>query len=136
MAGHIEKALCAINDSEIKKLEFNKTTPTGPLQALVAYQTILRHFEAEEELQKSIQLHQFHLLLRVIKVSTYNGRMYALNEIISLFQSAARGATYETELTAADLAQWAKVRGVECFFLKKYQYSYRKTLRVHHKYSR
>ena len=82
------------------------------LKAICAYQTILRHFDADEQLQKRIQLEQFNLLYRVIKVSTYNGRMYALNEIITLFQNANRGASFATELTASDLATWAKEKSL------------------------
>ena len=103
MVSHIETCLEAISDGEVKKLEFNKSQPVGPLHAIVAYQTILRHFDADTQLQKKVQLEQFNLLYRVIKVSTYNGRMYALNEIINLFQNASRGQTYPTQLTADDL---------------------------------
>ena len=38
--------------------------------------------------QKLIQLEHFNLLYRVLKVSNYNGRMFALNEIIHLLQQA------------------------------------------------
>ena len=36
MAADVELCLSAISDGEIKKLEFNKTTPVSPLQARVA----------------------------------------------------------------------------------------------------
>ena len=45
-----------------------------------------------EREQKRIQLEHFNLLHRVLKVSNYNGRMFALNEIINLLQ---QGKDYE-----------------------------------------
>ena len=37
MAADVELCLSAISDGEIKKLEFNKTAPVAPLQAIGCY---------------------------------------------------------------------------------------------------
>ena len=108
MKDKLLESLASISDSEIKKIEFQKSNlPIHPIQAILSFQAINQHFNQDERQQKIIQIEQFNLLYRVLKVSNYNGRMFALNEIIVLLQNA-KLENDQTKLNSDDLALWAK----------------------------
>ena len=83
MKEKISEYLASLTDKEIKSLDL-RSDALSPLTVITSYAKILAHFRAS---QKALQLEHFNLLHRVLKLSTYNGRMFALNEIMTQLNS-------------------------------------------------
>ena len=97
------ESLASMSDSDIKGLD-TRSEVISPIAGITSYQSILEHFNAS---QKTIQQEHYNILYRVLKLSTYNGRMFALNEMISLLQNTKK-AQNEFELNCNDVGEWAK----------------------------
>ena len=97
------ESLASLSDKDIKGLD-TRSESISPITAITSFQRILSHFNAS---QKAIQQEHYNILYRVLKLSTYNGRMFALNEMISLLQHTKKAHT-EYDLTCNDVGEWAK----------------------------
>lgn len=103
MKDKLSEYLASLTDNEIKTLDL-RSDAIGPITAITSYSHILAHFRAS---LKAVQLEHFNLLHRVLKLSTYNGRMFALNEIMNQL-NLTKSIAYDHMLTAKESAEWTK----------------------------
>lgn len=104
MKDKISEYLASLTDKEIKSLDL-RSDSLSPLTVITSYAKILAHFRAP---QKALQLEHFNLLHRVLKLSTYNGRMFALNEIMTQLNSTKQFYSDSNKLSAKEAAEWTK----------------------------
>ena len=104
MKEKLSEYLASLTDKEIKSLDL-RSDAFGPLTVITSFAKILAHFGAS---QKSLQLEHFNLLHRVLKLSTYNGRMFALNEIMTQLNSTKQFYNESNKLSAKEAADWTK----------------------------
>lgn len=110
----VPQILDNLTDDELKK-EAKHDTKNDAISAIIkACKCLVSHIPNQEEMIKNLEIFRLKIILRLLQISTFNGKMSALNEVNKVIASVTyyphrhSGIEDEEWLTAERMARWIK----------------------------
>ncbi|XP_063224287.1 probable ubiquitin carboxyl-terminal hydrolase FAF-X isoform X9 [Bacillus rossius redtenbacheri] len=103
-----------LTDDELKKEAKNESKNDAVSAIIKACKCLLSRIPKQEEMVKNLEIFRLKMILRLLQISSFNGKMNALNEVNKVIASVTyyphRHAGLEEEewLTAERMAKWIK----------------------------
>ncbi|XP_066599991.1 ubiquitin carboxyl-terminal hydrolase 9X [Prorops nasuta] len=106
-----------LTDEELKKEAKNESKNDAISAIIKAAKCLVSRVPHQEEMIKSLEILRLKMILRLLQISSFNGKMNALNEVNKVISSVSyqsRNTIVEEEewLTAERMAKWIKENGV------------------------
>ncbi|XP_014223439.1 probable ubiquitin carboxyl-terminal hydrolase FAF-X isoform X1 [Trichogramma pretiosum] len=114
----VPQILDNLTDAELKKEAKNESKNDAISAIIKSAKCIVSRVSYEEEIIKNLEILRLKMILRLLQISSFNGKMHALNEVNkvigSVNYSVHRNTNLEGEewLTAERMAKWIKENGV------------------------
>lgn len=110
----VPQILDDLTDDELKK-EAKHDTKNDAISAIIkACKCLVSRIPNQEEMIKNLEIFRLKIILRLLQISTFNGKMSALNEVNKVIASVTyyphrhSGLEEEEWLTAERMARWIK----------------------------
>ncbi|XP_023706840.1 probable ubiquitin carboxyl-terminal hydrolase FAF-X isoform X1 [Cryptotermes secundus] len=106
--------LDGLTDDELKKEAKNESKNDAISAIIKAAKCLVARVPNEEEMVKSLEIFRLKMILRLLQISSFNGKMNALNEVNKVIASVTyyphrhTGLEEEEWLTAERMAKWIK----------------------------
>ncbi|XP_076235119.1 ubiquitin carboxyl-terminal hydrolase-like faf [Calliopsis andreniformis] len=106
-----------LTDEELKKEAKNESKNDAISAIIKAAKCLVSRVPQQDEMIKNLQMLRLKMILRLLQISSFNGKMNALNEVNKVISTVSfyhRNAIVEEEewLTAERMAVWIKQNGV------------------------
>ncbi|XP_012278998.1 probable ubiquitin carboxyl-terminal hydrolase FAF-X [Orussus abietinus] len=107
-----------LTDDELKKEAKNESKNDAISAIIKAIKCLVSRVPHQEEMIKNLEILRLKMILRLLQISSFNGKMNALNEVNKVIASVSyyphRNPSLEDEewLTAERMAKWIKENGV------------------------
>lgn len=107
-----------LTDEELKKEAKNESKNDAISAIIKAMKCLVSRVPRQEEMIKNLEILRLKMILRLLQISSFNGKMNALNEVNKVITFVSyyphRNPTLEDEewLTAERMAKWIKDNGV------------------------
>ncbi|XP_012528213.1 probable ubiquitin carboxyl-terminal hydrolase FAF-X isoform X2 [Monomorium pharaonis] len=107
-----------LTDDELKKEAKNESKNDAISAIIKAAKCLVSRVPHQEEMIKTLEILRLKMILRLLQISSFNGKMNALNEVNKVISSVSyhqhRNTIAEEEewLTAERMAKWIKDNGV------------------------
>ncbi|KAJ8679779.1 hypothetical protein QAD02_015566 [Eretmocerus hayati] len=114
----VPQILDNLTDAELKKEAKNESKNDAISAIIKAAKCIVSRVPYQEEMIKNLEILRLKMILRLLQISSFNGKMNALNEVNKVIASVNhylhRTPNIEEEewLTAERMAKWIKENGV------------------------
>ncbi|XP_026291782.1 probable ubiquitin carboxyl-terminal hydrolase FAF-X isoform X3 [Frankliniella occidentalis] len=110
----VPQILDNLTDDELKK-EAKHDTKNDAISAIIkACKCLVSRIPNQEEMIKNLEIFRLKIILRLLQISTFNGKMSALNEVnkviasVTYYPNRHSGLEEEEWLTAERMARWIK----------------------------
>ncbi|CAH1782281.1 unnamed protein product [Owenia fusiformis] len=120
----VPKFLDALTDDELKK-ESKSEAKNDALSGIIkALKCLVSRLSGQEEKVKDLEIFRLKMILRLLQISSFNGKMNALNEVNKVVTSVSyythrHSQTEEDEwLTAEKMAEWIQENNVLSIVLR------------------
>lgn len=113
-----------LTDDELKKEAKNEAKNDALSSIIKALKNLAVRLTSREDIAKQLETFKLKMILRLLQISSFNGKMNALNEInkvitgVSYFTHRHTVAEEEEWLTAERMAEWIQKNGVLSIVLK------------------
>ncbi|XP_076067071.1 ubiquitin carboxyl-terminal hydrolase-like faf isoform X3 [Oratosquilla oratoria] len=103
-----------LTDEELKKEAKNEAKNDALSAIIKAIKCLVSRVPSQEETAKNLEIFRLKMILRLLQISSFNGKMNALNEVNKVISNVAyysqrHGPVEEEEwLTAERMAEWIK----------------------------
>ncbi|XP_052214421.1 probable ubiquitin carboxyl-terminal hydrolase FAF-X [Dreissena polymorpha] len=113
-----------LTDDELKKESKNEAKNDALSSIIKALKQLVRRLPNQEEKTKSLEIFRLKMILRLLQISSFNGKMNALNEVNKVianvsYHSSRHSQSEEDEwLTAEKMAEWIQENDVLSIVLR------------------
>ncbi|XP_068731970.1 ubiquitin carboxyl-terminal hydrolase 9X-like isoform X1 [Montipora capricornis] len=120
----VPKFLENLTDDELKKEAKNEAKNDAFSSIIKALKNLALRLTSREDIAKQLEIFKLKMILRLLQISSFNGKMNALNEInkvitgVSYFTHRHTVVEEEEWLTAERMAEWIQKNGVLSIVLK------------------
>ncbi|CAH3106557.1 unnamed protein product [Porites lobata] len=120
----VPKFLESLTDDELKKEAKNEVKNDALSSIIKALKSLASRLTSREDIGKQLETFKLKMILRLLQISSFNGKMNALNEInkvitgVSYFTHRHTVTEEEEWLTAERMADWIQKNGVLSIVLK------------------
>ncbi|XP_047353087.1 probable ubiquitin carboxyl-terminal hydrolase FAF-X isoform X1 [Vespa velutina] len=107
-----------LTDDELKKEAKNEAKNDAISAIIKAAKCLVSRVPHQEEMIKNLEILRLKMILRLLQISSFNGKMNALNEVnkvitsVNYYQHRNTAVEEEEWLTAERMAKWIKDNGV------------------------
>ncbi|EHB14576.1 Putative ubiquitin carboxyl-terminal hydrolase FAF-X [Heterocephalus glaber] len=107
-----------LTDEELKKEAKNETKNDALSMIIKSLMNLASRVLGQEETVKNLEIFRLKMILRLLQISSFNGKMNALNEVNKVISSVScytqqHGNTEEEEwLTAEQMAEWIQQNNI------------------------
>ncbi|XP_059175144.1 probable ubiquitin carboxyl-terminal hydrolase FAF-X isoform X4 [Physella acuta] len=121
----VPKFLDKLTDEELKKESKNEAKNDALSSIIKALKQLVNRLPNQEEKTKNLEIFRLKMILRLLQISSFNGKMNALNEVNKVitnvsFQSSSRHSSVDEDewLTADKMAEWIQQNNVLSIVLR------------------
>ncbi|XP_074657837.1 ubiquitin carboxyl-terminal hydrolase 9X-like [Tubulanus polymorphus] len=118
IADIVPKFLAGLTDEELKK-ESKTEAKNDALSGIIkALKSLVNRVAGQEEIIKKLEIFRLEMILRLLQISSFNGKMNALNEVnkvitgVSIYTHRHSQIEEDEWLTAEKMAEWIQQNGV------------------------
>ncbi|KAK3714003.1 hypothetical protein RRG08_009701 [Elysia crispata] len=121
----VPKFLDKLTDEELKKESKTEAKNDALSSIIKALKQLVNRLPNQEETSKSLEIFRLKMILRLLQISSFNGKMNALNEVNKVitnvsFQASSRHSSMDEDewLTADKMAEWIQQNNVLSIVLR------------------
>ncbi|KAH9509417.1 putative ubiquitin carboxyl-terminal hydrolase FAF-X [Bulinus truncatus] len=121
----VPKFLDKLTDEELKKESKNEAKNDALSSIIKALKQLVNRLPNQEETTKNLEIFRLKMILRLLQISSFNGKMNALNEVNKVitnvsFQTSSRHSSVDEDewLTADKMAEWIQQNNVLSIVLR------------------
>ncbi|GAB1302650.1 Ubiquitinyl hydrolase 1 [Apodemus speciosus] len=113
-----------LTDEELKKEAKNEAKNDALSMIIKSLKNLASRVAGQEETVKNLEIFRLKMILRLLQISSFNGKMNALNEVNKVISSVSyythrHGSTEEEEwLTAERMAEWIQQNNILSIVLR------------------
>ncbi|KAG8507344.1 putative ubiquitin carboxyl-terminal hydrolase FAF-X, partial [Galemys pyrenaicus] len=113
-----------LTDDELKKEAKNETKNDALSMIIKSLKNLASRITGQEETVKNLEIFRLKMILRLLQISSFNGKMNALNEVNKMISSVSyythrHGNSEEEEwLTAERMAEWIQQNNILSIVLR------------------
>ncbi|XP_066267004.1 ubiquitin carboxyl-terminal hydrolase 9X-like isoform X4 [Branchiostoma lanceolatum] len=122
--GIVPTFLDGLTDEELKKEAKNEAKNDQLSQIIKALKCLASRVPNQEETMKNLEMFRLKMILRLLQISSFNGKMNALNEVnkviasVSYYTHRHSGMEEDEWLTAERMAEWIQQNNVLSIVLR------------------
>ncbi|XP_010629475.1 probable ubiquitin carboxyl-terminal hydrolase FAF-X [Fukomys damarensis] len=119
----VPQLLEKLSDEEFKKEAKNEAKNDALSEIITSLKNLASRISGREETKKTLEMFRLQMILRLLQISSFNGKMNALNEINKVISSISythqHGNCEEEEwLTAEQMTEWIQQKSILSIVLK------------------